>query len=147
GPQGGDTHDYNPVDLNSLLFRMEMDMAEIHRELARGGDRSNHLRAARRGEKRAQKRRELVTRTTGDARACRCSAYDVPSGRRGRYGFATTFTPLATGLATPEQACQLLTRALPRFEAPWGLRTSLSDSGHRWDGDIGWAPLIEDAVA
>ncbi|HLU66376.1 MAG TPA: trehalase family glycosidase, partial [Kofleriaceae bacterium] len=147
GPQGGDTHDYNPVDLNSLLFRMEMDMAEIHRELARGGDRSKHLRAARRWEKRAQKRRELVTRTMWDARAGQFFDYHVPSGTRSRYEFATTFTPLATGLATPEQAYQVLTRALPRFEAPWGLRTSLNDSGHQWDGDIGWAPLIEDAVA
>jgi alpha,alpha-trehalase len=150
GPNGGDTHEYNPVDLNSLLFRMELDLAEIHRELAKDGDSGggmgHHERAARRFERRADVRRRLVVEHMWDAKRGQFFDFNFKTGRRSTYEFATTFTPLVTGLATPEQAYRVLKRALPRFEAPFGLRTSMRDTGHQWDGGVGWAPFVEDAV-
>jgi len=148
GPNGGDTHEYNPVDLNSLLFRMEVDLAEMHRELAKDGgeDARGHLRAARRFDRRAEKRRALVIERMWDPERGQFFDYHVPTGKRSDYEFATTFSPLANGLATRDQAYAVLTRALPRFEARYGLRTSMNQTGHQWDGDIGWAPFVEDAV-
>lgn len=148
GPNGGDTHEYNPVDLNSLLFRMEVDLAEMHRELAKdGGDGARaHVRAAGRYQRRAETRRRLVVERMWDPARGQFFDYHVPSGKRSTYEFATTFSPLANGLASPEQAYKVLKKALPRFEAPFGLRTSMNETGHQWDGGIGWAPFVEDAV-
>ena len=148
GPNGGDTHEYDPIDLNSLLFRMEGDLAEMHRELAKDGGEAakGHLRAARRFERRAETRRRLVVEKMWDPARGQFFDFHVPTGTRSTYEFATTFTPLATGLATRDQALAVLRKALPRFEAQHGLRTSMHDSGHQWDGNVGWAPFIEDAV-
>ncbi|SPF54792.1 Periplasmic trehalase (fragment) [Candidatus Sulfopaludibacter sp. SbA4] len=57
-----------------------------------------------------------------------------------RYPFLTTFYPLWTGIASPEQAARVAGN-LPLFERPGGLETSTHHSGDQWDAPFGWAPL------
>jgi len=59
---------------------------------------------------------------------------------RSTYEFASTFYPLWTGWATPEQAAAVA-RSTSAFIQPGGLATSRTTSGVQWDFPYGWAPL------
>jgi alpha,alpha-trehalase len=66
--------------------------------------------------------------------------YDFVHKRVRKYPFLTTFYPLWAGIATAEQAAQVV-RNLPLFERAGGLQTSTSQTGDQWDAPFGWAPL------
>jgi alpha,alpha-trehalase len=134
GPFNAAVIDYDPVCLNSLLYRMEKDAAEIQRVL---GDNQAAARWTRRAEARAQ----AIHRYLWDPEASLFLDYD--HGRRVRrvYPFGTTFFPLWVGIASRDQAAKLVNRALRELEAAGGLRTSANRSGNQWDAPYGWAPL------
>lgn len=133
GPLNLAVIDMNPVCLNSLLYQMELDAAEIARTL---GD------AALRGvwESRAAARKVRFQELLWDPRAGLYFDYDCTTNARRRYPFATTFWPLWVGLADAEQARRVVEN-LPLFEQPGGLATSTVASGCQWDLPYGWAPL------
>ena len=133
GPFGADIIHYNPVCLNSLLYLMEMQAAEIMRLLGRGAD-------AAVWEMRGRDRAARVNQLMWDAQDGLYYDYDFASGRRRRYPFLTTFYPLWAGIASREQAAQVM-RNLRKFEKPGGLETSTNESGSQWDAPFGWAPL------
>jgi len=133
GPFSAAILDYAPVCLNALLYRMEEDAAHIHTVL---GDRP----AAAEWQARARRRRQLVDRYLWDAEAGLYFDYNVETGKRRRYPFATTFYPLWAGLASPEQARRVAAN-LAKFEAPGGILTSTETTGSQWDAPFGWAPL------
>ena len=133
GPFNIDIIHYAPVCLNSLLYQMEKDGAEISRTL---GDAPG----AAVWEKRAETRRERIDRYLWDAESGLYLDYSFKTGKRRSYPFATTFYPLWVGAASKEQAARV-EKNLPLFEAPGGLRTSTSVTGNQWDAPFGWAPL------
>ena len=130
---------YAPVCLNTLLYRMETDGAEIERIL---GDEA---RAAE-WRRRAQARREAVNKYLWDETAGLYFDYNFETGKRRHYEFATTFYPLWANLTSPIQARRVLDN-LKLFEAPGGLLTSTRVTGNQWDAPYGWAPLQMIAVA
>lgn len=129
---------YAPVCLNSLLYMMEVDAARIMTTLGNPA-------AARQWQQRADARRERVNRLLWDEAAGLYYDYNVRTGRRRHYDFATTFYPLWAGIATPAQAARVRGN-LARFEAPGGLLTSTTVTGNQWDAPFGWAPLQMIAV-
>ena len=133
GPFSIDIIHYVPVCLNSLLYRMEKESAEIARELGRDGE-------ARNWDERAERRHAAVDRYLWDEQAGLYYDYDFQTRSRRRYQFATTFYPLWVGLASPAQA-QKVAANLFRFEAPGGILTSTQVTGNQWDAPLGWAPL------
>jgi len=133
GPFSVDIIHYVPVCLNSLLYRMEKESAEIARELGRKDE-------AGAWDERAANRRAAVDRYLWDEQAGLYYDYDFPGRRRRPYLFATTFYPLWAGLASSEQAQRVLGN-LRRLEAPGGILTSTNVSGSQWDAPFGWAPL------
>jgi alpha,alpha-trehalase len=133
GPFSVDIIHYAPVCLNSLLYQMERDAAEIARILELPGE-------AQRWTDRARYRADRVNRTLWDATAGLYFDYNTRTRALRHYEFATTFYPLWTGLATPEQARRVRDN-LKRFEAPGGILTSRTTSGSQWDAPFGWAPL------
>jgi alpha,alpha-trehalase len=124
---------YNPVCLNSLLYLMESQTAEILRILDRGADASLW-------EKRAQDRAERINKLMWDQQAGLYFDYEFVHRRLRQYPFLTTFYPLWAGLASPSQAAAVV-RSLPLFERPGGLQTSTNVSGNQWDAPFAWAPL------
>jgi alpha,alpha-trehalase len=124
---------YNPVCLNTLLYLMETQTGEILDILDRGAE-------ARIWDQRANKRKELINRLMWDPRDGLYYDYDFTIKRVRRYPFLTTFYPLWAGIASPQQAEQVI-RNLPKFERPGGLQTSTVVSGDQWDAPFGWAPL------
>jgi alpha,alpha-trehalase len=124
---------YNPVCLNSLLYMMEMQTAEILRILGRGAE----AEAAR---KQAAGRAARVNRYLWDEKDGLYYDYNFSVKRVRRYPFLSTFYPLWAGLASKEQAARV-ERNLSKFERAYGLQTSTYVSGSQWDAPFGWAPL------
>lgn len=129
---------YNPVCLNSLLYLMEEQTAEILKILDPAAD-------AAVWRKRARTRAERINRLMWDQQAGLYEDYEFVHRRLRRYPFLTTFYPLWAGIASPEQAAAVV-RNLPMFERAGGLQTSSNASGNQWDAPFGWAPLEMIAV-
>lgn len=124
-----------PACLNSLLYRMETDLAEICTVL---GEPSDWLEKAAQRKSRMQ---EYLFNTATGAYV----DYDFSRKRLNTKPFATLFYPLWAGLydtETEKDAVEMLVRhALEQLETPHGIITSTEMSGSQWDYPNGWAPL------
>jgi alpha,alpha-trehalase len=133
GPFSVDIIHYDPVCLNSLLYVMEQQTAEILRALGRTADVSKW-------EARARDRAAKVNSLMWDSHDGLYYDYDIVHQRVRRYPFLTTFYPLWAGIASREQAVRVAAN-LKLFERAGGLETSTNESGNQWDAPFGWAPL------
>ena len=141
GPFGAATHHYAPVCLNSLLYKTERDLEQISLWLGRSDD-------AQKWNKLAAERKRLITRYLWDEKSGWFFDYDLQTGERSSYRYATTFYPLWAGLATPEQAKAVLA-ALPALDHPGGVAMSTQESEAQWDLPYGWGNiemLVVDAL-
>jgi alpha,alpha-trehalase len=133
GPFNADIIDYNPVCLNSLLYMMEKEMAEILDIVGRGAE-------AELWRTRSKERADRVNRLMWDVKDGLFYDYDFAQKRIRRYPFLTTFYPLWAGIASADQA-RRVKNTIGQFERRGGLRTSTNRSGDQWDAPFGWAPL------
>lgn len=138
GPFSVDIIHYDPVCLNSLLYLMEQQTAEILTILDKDAE-------AAPWRKRAADRAAAINRLMWDAQDGLYYDYNFAHKTVRQYPFLTTFYPLWAGIATKEQAAAV-ERNLAQFEWPGGLATSTFDSGNQWDLPFGWAPLEMIAV-
>jgi alpha,alpha-trehalase len=138
GPFNIDIIHYNPVCLNSLLYLMETQIAEILKALQRPNDMEPWLQ-------RAKARAARINHLMWDDKHGLYYDYDFFTRRVRHYPFLTTFYPMWAGFATPHQAAKIV-KNLPLFEKKGGLQTSTFDSGNQWDSPFGWAPLQMIAV-
>jgi alpha,alpha-trehalase len=132
GPFNIDIIHYDPVCLNSLLYLMETDTADILRILGRA-------RQARVWTNRAEKRKQRINRLMWDEKDGLYYDYNFAKKEVRRYPFVTTFYPLWVGAADRRQAARIVAN-LHLFERPGGLLTSTYVSGSQWDAPYGWAP-------
>src|SRR5258705_4902009 len=132
GPFSVDIVHYDPVCLNSLLYLMETDTAEILTILG-------CVSEARIWTTRAQERRETINRLMWDEQDGLYYDYNFVEKKVRRYPFITTFYPLWVGIADKRQAARMVAN-LHLFERPGGLLTSVNVSGSQWDAPFGWAP-------
>jgi alpha,alpha-trehalase len=139
------------VDLNSLLYKIERDIATVLNEQFGGSITLNDgtLQRSDDWSAKASTRKELMNRYLWDPTHSMFFDYDVRKGERTAYVSATTFYPLWAGLATKEQARALVEKALPLLEMPGGLASSTEASRgaitpdhplRQWDYPYGWAP-------
>jgi alpha,alpha-trehalase len=133
GPYGSGTHHFAPVCLNSLLYKTENDLAEMATVLGRPKE-AEQWKA--RAKERAAKMQELFW----DAKRGLFFDYEFQAGKRSDYEYATTFYPLWTGWATPEQA-RAVAKNLSILERAGGVAMSPRETGMQWDFPYGWAPL------
>ncbi|RDI41530.1 trehalase family glycosidase [Aquicella lusitana] len=133
GPFGADTLDYAPVDLNSLLYKAEKDLAWMSKQLGR-------KQQAKIWRKRACQRRKLINRYLWNDKQGLYYDYNARLKRQSSDAYASAFYPLWAGLASRDQAAKL-TANLTLFEKSGGVVTSLHESGVQWDYPYGWAPL------
>jgi alpha,alpha-trehalase len=138
GPFNIDIIHYNPVCLNTLLYLMEQQTAQILDELGK----TNESGAWR---KHAQERAERINKLMWDDKDGLYFDYDFVNKRVRHYPFLTTFYPLWAGIASKEQAARVVGN-LSLFERKGGLLTSTYASGNQWDSPFGWAPLQMIAV-
>ncbi|VUC37880.1 unnamed protein product [Clonostachys rosea] len=149
------------VDLNCLLFKYEVDIARAIRQVF---DDSLTMTAAfcdgtpfSSGEKissaiwdrKAKRRRLVMSKLMWDENEGMFFDYNTKTQERTKFESCTTLWPLWAGVATPDQAALLVSKALPKFETVGGLLSTTkksrgpvgSDSPQRqWDYPAGWAP-------
>ncbi len=147
----GRAADLCTVDLNSLLYRYEIDIARAVEQVCGGAfetsDGTTHTSAA--WMERAERRRELMTRLCWNEERGLFFDYDVVEGNQTGFESVTTLYPLWAGLATGAQAARLVECAVPLFEVAGGLVSTTCDSRgpispdrpqRQWDYPFGWPP-------
>lgn len=132
GPFAGSTHHYAPVGLNSLLYRYELDLQQFATRLGRA-DEAQRFRAA------ATARKAAMDQYLWGPEAGMYLDYDFVAGKPAADPYITTFYPLWSGAASPQQA-QAVRGKLALFEHKGGLAMSRDASGAQWDAPFGWAP-------
>ena len=143
--------DLATVDLNSLLYRIESDIADIIQSEFRGSFTrpGGRKMSAAEWRSRAERRKALMDRYLWNPDRGLYFDYDVREKRQRPYVSATTFYPLWAGAATKEQAASLVRHALPLLESAGGILSSDEASRgpvsperpeRQWDYPNGWAP-------
>ena len=133
GPYGADTQHYAPVCLNSLLYKTEIDLAEMSRILNRPQDSA-------RWQQKSVERKEKMDKYLWNGESGLYLDYNFVSHAPSTYAYATIFYPLWVGAASKQQA-KAVTASLPQFEQPGGLAMSRYESHAQWDYPYGWAPI------
>ena len=139
GPFGGSTHHYAAVDLNSLLYRYELDLHDFAMQLGKTTDAARWAQAA--AARKASMDKYLWRPELGMYRD-----YDFVAGKPSATPYLTTFYPLWSGAASAQQAAAVRGK-LSIFELPGGLAMDNQPSGTQWDSPFGWAPTNWLAVA
>jgi alpha,alpha-trehalase len=132
--------DFVTVDLNTLLYQVELDLAFLTR-----GKQSLAFQA------RAEKRKTLMMKYLWNEKDGYFFDYHVPSGKQSRYISATGLYPLSIRgekLLTDKQGKRVIAFALKNLEGPGGIyatakssRESAADLHERqWEWPNGWAP-------
>ncbi|MGA1826216.1 MAG: trehalase family glycosidase [bacterium] len=143
--------DFAAVDLNSLLYKVEVDIAQTIKRIF--GDslilQDGSTEKSAEWFKRAEKRKKLMDKYLWDKDNGLFLDYDLENKHRKVYINAVTFYPLWAGLASKEQAESIIQNAIPSLEMPGGIAASteksrgmLSDNrpARQWDYPNGWAP-------
>jgi alpha,alpha-trehalase len=123
-----------PVDLNSLLYALELTLARAYRLSARPAEAAQFAEHAR-------DRQRAMHRYLWDAQAGVFEDYVWPERQRTGQLTAATLYPLFAGLATSRQAQDVATVVEQRLLDPDGLATTMVRTGQQWDAPNGWAPL------
>ncbi|CCH61573.1 hypothetical protein TBLA_0F00290 [Henningerozyma blattae CBS 6284] len=140
------------IDLNSLLYKYEIDIADFVEEFFDNKyvdpfdgttTDSQYWRAA------AGKRKNTINKLMWDKESGFFYDYNTQVRQRTSYESATTFWALWAGMATQEQADIMVAKALPRLEVLGGLVACTEESrgplsvtrpSRQWDYPFGWAP-------
>ena len=133
GPFGASILDYASVDLNVLLYKMEADAAMIYQIL-------HQPKLASVWQQRAEQRAKLINKYMWNANLGYYFDYNIRTKSSRPYVYATTFYPLWAGIASKEQAEQIV-KNLPTLLAAGGIVTSTYQKQLQWDAPFGWAPL------
>jgi alpha,alpha-trehalase len=148
------------VDLNSLLYKIECDIAQTIRKhfgdklfipthWRTANQKDNHFESSAKWERRSRKRRLAMDNYLWNEEKGMYFDYNTELKRQTFYESATTFWPMWAGAATPRQAAVLITCALPKLEAFGGLVSGTAESrgkvgidrpNRQWDYPFGWAP-------
>lgn len=132
GPFGADTHHYAAVCLNNLLYKSEMDLAEMAEILGKNGE-------AEAWRQKAAERGVAINKYLWDEAEGEFFDFDFTKDKRSSYEYITTFYPLWAGLASDAQAKAVVAN-LKTFEQPGGAVMSPYNTGAQWDYPYAWAP-------
>ena len=119
-----------PIDLNTLMFKLESTLAAI-----------SEPAEAELYRQRAKKRRQLLRNLFFDEQSGMFVDLTLDDLQpTGILSVAATY-PLFFGVATPTQAKRVATCLHDDFLKPGGWLTTLTDSDEQWDKPNGWAPM------
>lgn len=152
--------DLATIDLNSLLFKYETDIArtirnvfgdklEVPAEYCVGEMEPGHVQTSAIWDRRAKRRKLAIDKYLWNEAEGMYFDYNTAARAQCTYESATTFWALWAGVSSPKQAAAMVTKALPRFEAFGGLLSGTKESrgeiglerpNRQWDFPYGWAP-------
>jgi len=148
------------IDLNSLLFKYETDIARTIRnvfndklvipdEFAVGPLKAGEVVTSAIWDRRAKRRKLAIDKYLWNEQQGMYFDYDTVKKEQCTYESCTTFWALWAGVASPKQAATMVQKALPKFEAFGGLLSGTEESrgvvglerpNRQWDYPYGWAP-------
>jgi alpha,alpha-trehalase len=133
------TLNFIPIDLNSLLYKYEVDLSEFAAELGRPAD-------AEVWQERSEQRQKVVDNYLWDSQKGAYFDFDYSRLELGGVWSLATYSPMWSGMASKRQAAELV-KNLQRFDCPGGLSTTAKephiemDVPTQWAYPNGWAPL------
>lgn len=123
-----------PVDLNSLLYHLEITLSEAYA-------RNEQPDLQKKFEKLAKDRHRAIRKYCWSSSKRFYFDYDFVSGKvTDEYTLAATY-PLFFKIARIREARGVTQTLEKEFLLPGGLRTTLRATGQQWDAPNGWAPL------
>jgi alpha,alpha-trehalase len=128
------TTDILPVDLNSLMFHMELTLAEMARLEGNGSE-------VRLYRQKAKARRKAVLQYNWSEADNFFYDYDFVKGTTTNIPTLAAVFPLYFCMAKRKQANAVAERLQTDFLKPGGLATTLVHTDQQWDKPNGWAPL------
>ena len=132
------TTDLVPVDLNCLMYHLEMTLAKAFR--VRGDASKNDLELAKEFEEKAVRRKNAINQYCWSPDAnwyVDCDTKGELSDEITLAGVAPLFFRLA-----PNQRVEGIVNVLKeKFLQPGGVVTTLRETDQQWDAPNGWAPL------
>lgn len=128
------TADIVPVDLNCLLYHLEITIADAYKA-------SFNIVQARIYRKKARSRQALIQEYFWSEHDGFYKDYNFHHGVHTSVKSLAGVFPLYVGVATQEQADRVADTLRKDFLQPGGLVTTLVENGQQWDSPNGWAPL------
>jgi len=128
------TTDIVPVDLNSLLWFQEKQIATLCQEF-------RDIDCATNYQQLSASRASAIHKYLWLSAQRRFADFDTKTQSRTQTLSAATLYPLFVGLATQAQAKAVARTTRQHLLAQGGLRTTQIASGQQWDKPNGWAPL------
>jgi len=123
-----------PIDLNCMLYELELALAEAHKKLLQAPMALYY-------RKKAEKRRATINKYLWDEQNGYYFDYHSPTDERTMVWTLAGMHALYCGVATPEQAKRVAQNIREKFLQPGGVNTTLNNTGEQWDSPNGWAPL------
>jgi alpha,alpha-trehalase len=122
-----------PVDLNGLMYHLEMTLAKAYRQT---GDavRSHQFTEA------AANRKKAINQYCWDPQARWYYDYDIAAGTFSKEKTIAGMSPFFFGIA-PEANISATNVLQKDFLKAGGVVTTLTHTGQQWDAPNGWAPL------
>ncbi|WP_238387810.1 alpha,alpha-trehalase TreF [Pararcticibacter amylolyticus] len=128
------TTDIIPVDLNCLLYNLEMTLVKAYN---REGDK----KAREHMQRQADRRKRAVIQYCWDNKTGWFRDYNWRKQQQtGILSLAGVY-PLYFGLASEGQAARVAVMLNSQFLKAGGLVSTLQNTGQQWDAPNGWAPL------
>ncbi|TBW28569.1 alpha,alpha-trehalase TreF [Gramella sp. KN1008] len=128
------TTDIIPVDLNSLLYNLEMTIAQAA-DLTGDESKANEFR------KKAESRKKAIIKYHWNGEAGYFLDYNFRENEMTeRFSLAGVY-PLFFEIANQQQADLVAAKIEEVFLQPGGVVTSPYNTGEQWDAPNGWAPL------
>lgn len=139
------------VDLNSLLYKYEVDIAYAIRNILDGDllDSDGVPQEADVWEERARLRKERIDKYLWNEEHSLYYDYDTVKEEQTTYESVTAFWTMWAGCASHDQAKKMTSQSLHKFEAIGGLVSGTEESrgaisldrpNRQWDFPFGWAP-------
>lgn len=125
---------YVPVDLNCLLYQLEVTLAKAYKE------RGNPTRQ-RYYEQVAERRKRSILKYCWSTANGYFMDYNFVEKKLSPELTIAGVMPLFFEIATPSQARSVANVVKARFLKPGGAVTTLKNTGEQWDAPNGWAPL------
>lgn len=140
----------NTVDLNSLLYKYEIDFEYLIKKYFNGSFRhSGTMYSQEYWSDKAEKRKKLMNRYLWNEEEGSFFDYNFRKGEQTGYVSATNFYPLWSGMASEEQAQRMVSNLMNHLQARGGIlasaessveRTATNEVQRQWDYPYGWAP-------
>ena len=152
--------DLATIDLNSLLYKYEIDIAWCIRQFFKDrlvippefqteANRLDGYEKSATWDRRAKMRKARMDKYLWNEKAGMYFDYNTVEKRQHTYESCTSFFAMWAGVCTPRQAASLVLNALPKFECFGGLVSGTEESrgnigldrpNRQWDYPYGWAP-------